>query len=198
MKSVELFAGAGGLAIGMSNAGFHHAAVIEWDHDSCETFRENQRLHMHSIEEWPLHEGDVRGFKYDALRDVMVVSGGPPCQPFSLGGKHRGYNDERDMFPEAVRAVRELQPKAFIFENVKGLLRETFSDYFEYINLPANSSQPCSSTIRDVERTQNTLGIAPYIAENTFGIQRGVPTSQCRRLWRPAKTRACFPGRFPL
>ena len=135
MKSVELFAGAGGLAIGMANAGFHHAAVIEWDHDSCETFRENQRHHMHSVEEWPLYEGDVRLFDYGSLRDVMVVSGGPPCQPFSLGGKHRGYMDKRDMFPEAVRAVRELRPKAFIFENVKGLMRETFASYFEYIHL---------------------------------------------------------------
>lgn len=135
MRSVELFAGAGGLAIGMSNAGFHHAAVIEWDHDSCETFRENQRHRMRSVEEWPLYEGDVRTFDYGNLSDVIVVSGGPPCQPFSLGGKHRGYLDKRDMFPEAVRAVRELRPKAFIFENVKGLMRETFADYFEYVHL---------------------------------------------------------------
>jgi DNA (cytosine-5)-methyltransferase 1 len=135
MRSVELFAGAGGLAIGMSNAGFQHAAVVEWDHDACETFRENQRHHARSVEEWPLHEGDVRQFDYSKLSDVMVVSGGPPCQPFSIGGKHRAYLDERDMFPEAVRAVRELQPKAFIFENVKGLLRETFADYFEYVLL---------------------------------------------------------------
>lgn len=135
MRSVELFAGAGGLAIGMSNAGFKHAAVLEWDHDACETFRENQRHHMRSVEKWPLHEGDVRKFDYGNLGDVMVVSGGPPCQPFSLGGKHRGYSDKRDMFPEAVRAVRELRPRAFIVENVKGLLRETFADYFEYIQL---------------------------------------------------------------
>ena len=135
MRSVELFAGAGGLAIGMSNAGFHHAAVIEWDHDACETFRENQRHRLRSIEEWPLYEGDVKAFDYGALSDVIVVSGGPPCQPFSLGGKHGGYTDKRDMFPEAVRAVRELRPKAFIFENVKGLMRETFADYFEYIHL---------------------------------------------------------------
>jgi DNA (cytosine-5)-methyltransferase 1 len=135
MRSVELFAGAGGLAIGMSNAGFHHAAVIEWDHDSCETFRENQRDDFQFVEKWPLFEGDVREYDYSQLKDVVVVSGGPPCQPFSMGGKHRGYMDTRDMFPQAVRAVRELNPKAFIFENVKGLLRETFSDYFEYIQL---------------------------------------------------------------
>ena len=135
MRSVELFAGAGGLAIGMSNAGFHHAAVIERDHDSCETFRENQRHRMRSVEEWPVYEGDVTAFDYGNLSDVMVVSGGPPCQPFSMGGKHRGYMDKRDMFPEAVRAVRELRPKAFIFENVKGLMRESFAEYFEYIHL---------------------------------------------------------------
>lgn len=136
MRSVELFAGAGGLAIGMANAGFRHAAVIEWDHDACETFRENQRHHAHAVEGWPLIEGDVRSIDYATLtKDVVVVSGGPPCQPFSLGGKHRGFRDDRDMFPEAVRAVRELRPRAFIFENVKGLLRQTFADYFEHVIL---------------------------------------------------------------
>ena len=136
MRSVELFAGAGGLAIGMAHAGFRHAAVIEWDHDACETFRENQRHHAHGVDGWPLVEGDVRSYDYSTIPgDVVVVSGGPPCQPFSLGGKHRGFRDERDMFPEAVRAVRELRPKAFIFENVKGLLRQSFSNYFEYVYL---------------------------------------------------------------
>lgn len=136
MLSVELFAGAGGLAIGMAKAGFHHVAVIEWNSNACETFRENQRHHTNLIEEWPLHETDVRDFDYSALTgEVMVVSGGPPCKPFSMGGKHRGHLDQRDMFPEAVRAVRELRPKAFIFENVKGLKRESFATYFEYIRL---------------------------------------------------------------
>ena len=131
MRSVELFAGAGGLAMGMSRAGFRHSAVVEWDHDSCETFRHNQRLHAQDVGEWPLFEGDARAFDYSTVSgEVMVVSGGPPCQPFSMGGKARGHMDERDMFPQAVRAVRELRPKAFIFENVKGLLRESFSSYF--------------------------------------------------------------------
>ncbi len=136
MRSVELFAGAGGLAMGIGRAGFSHAAVIEWDHDSCETFRYNQRNHAHDVEQWPLFEGDARNFDYKCISgEVMIVSGGPPCQPFSVGGKHRGHMDERDMFPQAVRAVRELRPKAFIFENVKGLLRQSFSSYFEYIHL---------------------------------------------------------------
>lgn len=136
MLSVELFAGAGGLAIGMANAGFRHAAVIEWDHDACETFRENQRHHAHAVEGWPVHEFDARRFDYGTLTaDITVISGGPPCQPFSMGGKHKAQRDERNMFPEAVRAVRELMPKAFIFENVKGLIRESFASYFSYIHL---------------------------------------------------------------
>ncbi|AFT69531.1 DNA-cytosine methyltransferase [Alloalcanivorax dieselolei B5] len=136
MRSVELFAGAGGLAIGMGNAGFQHAAVIEWDHYACETFRENQRHHAHAVEGWPVHEVDARTFDFSSLTsDIAVVSGGPPCQPFSMGGKHQAHRDQRDMFPEAVRAVRELMPKAFIFENVKGLMREAFIPYFSYIHL---------------------------------------------------------------
>lgn len=135
MRSVELFAGAGGLAIGMSNAGFQHAAVIEWDSDACETFRENQKHGTTDVRKWPVFQGDVKEFDYSGLKDVVVVSGGPPCQPFSLGGKHQAFRDKRDMFPEAVRAVRELRPKAFIFENVKGLTREGFKDYFQYIQL---------------------------------------------------------------
>lgn len=135
MRSVELFAGAGGLAIGMGNAGFRHSAVLEWDHDACETLRANQRHGVEAVDHWPIHEGDARKFDYSILRQIEVVSGGPPCQPFSLGGKHRGYTDGRDMFPEAVRAVRELQPKAFIFENVKGLLRRSFATYLQYVLL---------------------------------------------------------------
>lgn len=136
MRSLELFAGAGGLAIGMANAGFQHAAVIEWDHDACETFRENQRHHAHAVEGWPVHEVDASQFDYSSFGSgISVISGGPPCQPFSMGGKHRGNQDERDMFPEAVRAVRELRPQAFIFENVKGLKRESFTSYFSYILL---------------------------------------------------------------
>lgn len=136
MRSVELFAGAGGLAIGMANAGFHHAAVIERDSAACETFRENQRHHTTAVEGWPLHEINAQRFDYGSIREeIDVVSGGPPCQPFSISGKHRARKDGRDMFPEAIRAVRELRPKAFLIENVKGLMRRNFADYFSYLQL---------------------------------------------------------------
>ncbi|MBI5638669.1 MAG: DNA cytosine methyltransferase [Nitrospinae bacterium] len=136
MNSIELFAGAGGLAMGVSNSGFSHKAVIEYDADSCETLRENKKRGVKPVAAWPIFQHDVRKFDYSALNgEITLVAGGPPCQPFSLAGKHRGFNDRRDLFPEAVRAVRELQPKAVIFENVKGLLRPAFSKYFEYIVL---------------------------------------------------------------
>ncbi|MFB6948087.1 DNA cytosine methyltransferase [Streptomyces niveus] len=83
----------------------------------------------------PLVTGDVRRLDMSFLRgrDVDLLAGGPPCQPFSLGGVAKGDEDERNMFPEMFRAVREIRPKAVICENVRGLLRPSFNPYFEYI-----------------------------------------------------------------
>ena len=136
MSSIELFAGGGGLAMGMAKAGFQHSAVVEWDDDACQTIRENRSHYDSHGEDFVLFEGDARKFDYSPYAgQVEVVSGGPPCQPFSLGGKHRGNLDERDMFPTAVSAVHQTMPRAFIFENVKGLLRQSFASYFEYTYL---------------------------------------------------------------
>jgi DNA (cytosine-5)-methyltransferase 1 len=122
--------------MGVSRSGFFPAAVIEWDRYCCDTIRENQERKLDPLTHWPLFEGDVRTFDFCKIEgDVDFISGGPPCQPFSLGGKHRGQKDRRDMFPEAIRAVRERRPRAFMFENVKGLTRETFANYFQYIQL---------------------------------------------------------------
>jgi DNA (cytosine-5)-methyltransferase 1 len=89
-----------------------------------------------SVSDWRLVEGDVRSVDFKAYEDQLhLVSGGPPCQPFSMGGRHKAYDDARDMFPEAIRAVRDARPRAFIFENVKGLTRASFRNYFEYIRL---------------------------------------------------------------
>lgn len=136
MNSLELFAGAGGLAMGMSNAGFQHCGLVEWNPYACQTIRENPQRYSSQGAAWPLYELDARNMDYGIFeQQVEVISGGPPCQPFSLGGKHGGLSDSRDMFPEAVRSVRQLGPKAFVFENVKGLLRQTFTTYFEYVTL---------------------------------------------------------------
>lgn len=122
--------------MGISDAGFTHEAVVEWDRYSCDTIRENQRRGVDPVVDWPLHEADVRAFDYSGIRGGLdLIAGGPPCQPFSLGGRHRGWDDERDMFPEMVRAIRELKPRAIVIENVKGLLRQSFAKYFEYVVL---------------------------------------------------------------
>ncbi len=128
MRSVELFTGAGGLALGLERAGFEPVALFERDADACQTLRHNRP-------DWNIQQGDVRDVSFAPLGPVDFVAGGPPCQPFSMGGKARGHRDTRDMFPQAVRAVRELRPAAFMFENVRGLLRQAFANYVEYIRL---------------------------------------------------------------
>lgn len=136
MRSVELFAGAGGLAMGCEIAGFEHLAVVEWDKWACDTVRENQKRGYPILASWNLHEGDVRAFDWSTIpQDIELLAGGPPCQPFSIGGKHKAHQDNRDMFPAAVEVIRRLRPKAFIVENVKGLTRSTFANYFQYIQL---------------------------------------------------------------
>jgi DNA (cytosine-5)-methyltransferase 1 len=128
MRSIELFSGAGGLALGLEKAGFETVAHFEWNSNACATLRANRP-------NWQVIEGDIRNAEFNLYGPVDLVAGGPPCQPFSMGGKAKGYDDSRDMFPQAVRAVRELKPKAFIFENVRGLLRPSFRNYVEYIRL---------------------------------------------------------------
>lgn len=136
LKSVELFSGAGGLGMGLDLAGFRSLASVEWNKDACDTIRENQRRGFPLVSDWPLHEGDVRDFDFSSIPEgVDLIAGGPPCQPFSISGNHKGRRDSRDMFPVAVDAVRRLKPRAFIMENVKGLTRETFANYFQYILL---------------------------------------------------------------
>ena len=145
MKSVELFAGAGGLGMGISNAGFEPVAVVEWDRWCCDTLRQNITGKNPALSKWPVPvEGDVRSVDFRKFESkVDLVSGGPPCQPFSLGGKHGAHEDRRDMWSEAVRAVREIKPSAFIFENVKGLTRAAFANYFSYISLQLSYPEIC-------------------------------------------------------
>lgn len=137
MDAIELFAGAGGLGLGMSKAGFRAVEIVERDLWCCRTLTENRGVIGNGKRQWPqATPRDVRDIDFKKYSNrIALVSGGPPCQPFSLGGKHNGNADERDMWPEAVRVVREAQPKAFVFENVKGLTRASFASYFNYILL---------------------------------------------------------------
>lgn len=137
MRSVELFAGAGGLGLGCELAGFRSEVVAEWDRWACDSMRQNQSAGYPLVRGWRVIEGDVREVDWttEVPGAIDLVSGGPPCQPFSMGGKHRAAADARDMFPAAAEVIRLLRPRAFLLENVKGLTRTAFANYFHYIQL---------------------------------------------------------------
>jgi DNA (cytosine-5)-methyltransferase 1 len=136
MRSVELFAGAGGLALGVAAAGFRTEAIIENDKHSCATLRKNKSRRLKLTADWILYEDDISTFDFASLQPgFALLSGGPPCQPFSFAGHCRGHSDARNLFPEAIRAVRELEPQAFVIENVRGLSRAVLANYLSYICL---------------------------------------------------------------
>lgn len=134
LRSVELFSGAGGLALGLARAGFEHDVVLEWNADACDTLRTNAARGGRFLSDWDVVQTDVREFRFESLApEPDLLAGGVPCQPFSLGGKHRAQEDGRNMFPTFVDAVRRMAPRAFLIENVKGLMRQSFKPYFDYI-----------------------------------------------------------------
>lgn len=123
LTSVEICAGAGGQALGLHDAGFSHSAVVEIDRDACETLRLNKGS------EWKVIESDVRDFDGSEFRGVDLFAGGVPCPPFSIAGQQLGSDDERDLFPEALRLVEEIKPRAVLLENVRGLASKRFDGY---------------------------------------------------------------------
>ncbi len=133
LRSLELFVGAGGLALGEARAGFRSVAVIDSDNRSCETLKSNKKNKVAHVRDWTVLEEDVSEIEFSKYGEIDLLSGGPPCQPFSQGGKRDGRSDERDMLPQFVRAVRECHPRSFVFENVKGLLHVSFVSYFNYV-----------------------------------------------------------------
>lgn len=122
MSCIEICAGAGGQALGLELAGFEGLVHVELDAHACATLRLN-RPH------WNVIEGDVRDFSAAPYQGVDLLAGGVPCPPFSKAGKQLGSNDERDLFPEALRLVSECRPKAVLLENVRGFLDAVFTDY---------------------------------------------------------------------
>ncbi|MBI4383155.1 MAG: DNA cytosine methyltransferase [Nitrospinae bacterium] len=120
--SLEICSGAGGQALGLEEAGFDHAALVEIEAPACATLRLNRP-------EWNVVEGDLRAFDGRPYKGIDLLAGGVPCPPFSKAGKQLGDQDERDLFPEAIRLVDECRPQAVMLENVRGLLDAIFDDY---------------------------------------------------------------------
>ena len=129
LTSLEICAGAGGQALGLEWAGFKHAALVEIDNWACETLRRN-RGDITDPHHWPVHEVDVHEFDGKPWKDrIDLLAGGVPCPPFSIAGKQLGSDDERDLFPQALRLVNEINPRAVLLENVKGLGQKRFDSY---------------------------------------------------------------------
>lgn len=127
---VDLFAGGGGLALGCRQAGFEPFIYVENDKWAASTLRANNPRTGNAI----IIEKDVRETKWnDMQNDVALLSGGIPCQPWSVGGIAKGMDDERNLWPEFVRVLGEMRPKSFIIENVQGILRPEFRAYFAYL-----------------------------------------------------------------
>jgi DNA (cytosine-5)-methyltransferase 1 len=121
-SSLEICAGAGGQALGLEQAGFEHACLVEIEPPACATLRLNRPG-------WNVVEGDLRGFDGRPYRGVDLLAGGVPCPPFSKAGKQLGPDDGRDLFPQAIRLVDECRPQAVMLENVRGLLDAAFDAY---------------------------------------------------------------------
>jgi DNA (cytosine-5)-methyltransferase 1 len=127
LTSVELCAGAGGQALGLEQSGFRHLALVEIEEIACKTLRLNRPT-------WNVIQADIREFSGRPYVGVDLLAGGVPCPPFSIAGKQLGELDERDLFPAALRIVRECLPRAVMLENVRGLLGNAFSAYRKRID----------------------------------------------------------------
>lgn len=130
-SSLEICAGAGGQALGLELAGFKHQALVEIDKHACATLRLNRP-------EWNVIEGDLKQFNAPNFSGIDLLGGGVPCPPFSKAGKQLGADDERNLFPEAIRLVGECRPRAVMLENVRGMLDAVFEDYRKYIHNQLN------------------------------------------------------------
>lgn len=128
LNCIELCAGAGGQALGLEKAGFKHLALADIDAHCCQTLRVNRPL-------WNVAQADIRDWtgasKYRG--HTVLLAGGLPCPPFSVAGKQLGKNDERDLFPAALRLINEIGPKAVMIENVRGILDPVFLKYRQHI-----------------------------------------------------------------
>ena len=123
MNCIEICAGAGGQALGLEQAGFEHVVLVEYENDYCKTLKQNRP-------NWNVICTDVKDFSgLEYAHSIDLFAGGIPCPPFSVAGKQLGKFDERDLFPEAVRLIQEIYPKAIMLENVKGFLDSKFDEY---------------------------------------------------------------------
>ena len=189
LQSLELFAGGGGMALGMRAAGFWHHALVEWWAPAARVLRHNAELRPELWKPDQILEQDVRHVVDDLGEPgtVQLIAGGPPCQPFSFAGAHAGDNDKRNMFPAAIDAVRRLRPELVVFENVPGITRPSFAPYLDYIKAqlrhpdiaPRTSDELWSEHYGRIRKTERDPAYSVY-QDIVDAANLGVPQSRRR------------------
>lgn len=187
LTSVELFSGCGGLALGIARAGFAHRLLIERDAHAAATIAANAARGVAHVVDWPYEQNDVRSVDWTKYRNIDIVAGGPPCQPFGIGGKALGPDDERDMWPEAVRAVRETSPLAFAFENVFGMMRERFEGYVAWVKAclerPTHPRRPNETHEAHLKRISKLPKMYEVAIQSVNAAEFGAPQNRRRILF---------------
>lgn len=166
LECVELFAGCGSMALGLQQAGIIHPVMVDVDTYACRTLSANRSAFGKS-DRLLIAQADVRHVDWHAYAGVDLIAGGPPSQPFSGGGRGTGQDDPRDLWPEAVRAVSQALPRAFVFESTPGLLRPSFSQYLD--DLVTRLERPC----RDGEDAQYAVAVFPLNAAD-YGVAQNL------------------------
>lgn len=201
---VELFAGGGGLAYGLRAAGCTGGLLIESNAHACDTLTENSKQGR-PLEGVDVREVDVHTVKW-TLKGVSLLAAGAPCQPFSLGGKHLAHSDDRNLFPEVLRATRDIRPRAVLLENVSGILRSSIRPYFDYIlrqleypELAPKEDEPWGDHDKRLQRHQASRSYEPqYVVSPQVmnAADYGVPQTR-RRVFVVALKGASDPFAFP-
>ena len=172
IECIDLFSGAGGLSLGLVRAGFVVRAAVECDADACETYTV-------AHPQTDLRDTDVRRSSFRKYEGIDLVAGGPPCQPFSSGGKRLGNADDRNLMPSFIKVIENVRPRAFLMENVPGLATAGRASYFSAVLVALRAlGYTVSSAI---------LNAADY----------GVPQKR-RRLFVVGLRQARVPYEFPM
>jgi DNA (cytosine-5)-methyltransferase 1 len=170
LAAVELFAGAGGMAIGVHRAGFEILDLVELNEACCETLRANAD-HMGWKDPRDIVARDVRQLDFTSYRGaIALLTAGAPCQPFSHGGRRKGHHDERDMLPQVVRVIAQCQPRAFVVENVRGLLFKDSIDYLESIVARLRNPTVDDPSVRGCEDLYH-YAAPPMSAEDDYRVE---------------------------
>ena len=211
LLDINLFAGAGGMALGLIAAGFSPKLLYEVDPHACKTLRENAVPIDPPLSDG-VREVDVRSVAWREIRDlntpVRLLAAGVPCQPFSLAGKHLADKDPRNLFPEFLNAVRQLQPQAVFIENVRGLLRPSFKPYLSYVllqlefpSLRPKDGESWEDHNKRLRRHQSSRGVDVEYRVNTQLVNAadyGVPQIRSRAFIVAVRSDISSKYTFPL